>query len=276
MDRYKQIERSIITTYRKRIWSKFIEAIKEFQMIKEGDKIAVCISGGKDSVLLAKCFQQLHRHSDIPFELEFIIMNPGYNEKNLALIKENAELLDIPIDIFSSNIFDVVDKIDDNPCYLCARMRRGCLYDYAKSKGCNKIALGHHFDDVIETILMSILYGSQMQSMPPKLKSTNHIGMELIRPFYFVKENDIIAWVNHNELEFIQCACRFTEKTNNITGGIMDSKRLEMKALIKKLKEINPNVDINILKSSYNVNIDTMISYKTQGKKHHFLDDYDN
>ena len=207
----QEIERSIIKKYRKQIWSKFIEAIQEFQMVEENDRIAVCIRGGKDSMLLAKCMQELKRHSDTNFEIIFIVMDPGYNKMNRERIEYNAKIMEIPVEFFESNIFNVVSDIQQNPCYLCARMRRGCLYEYAKSKGCNKIALGHHFDDVIETLLMSILYGSQIQGMLPKLMSTNHKGMELIRPLCLVKEKDIINWSISNELEFIRCACRFTE-----------------------------------------------------------------
>ena len=272
MERYQEIERSIIKKYRKQIWAKFVQAIQEFKMINDGDKIAVCISGGKDSFLLAKCMQELKRHSDTNFEVIYIVMNPGYNEKNYQKIIENAKIMNIDIDIFSSNIFNAVSDIKDNPCYLCARMRRGCLYEYAKSKGCNKIALGHHFDDIIETLMMSILYGSQIQGMLPKLKSTNHIGMELIRPLSYIKEQDIIRWAKSNDLEFIRCACRFTE---NIESGTTDSKRKEIKELIESLRKIYPNVDMNIFRSMYNVNLDTLISYKTKGIKHCYLDDYD-
>lgn len=267
----QEIERSIIKKYRKQIWSKFIEAIQEFQMVEENDKIAVCISGGKDSVLLAKCMQELKRHSDTNFELIFIVMDPGYNKVNRERIEYNAKLMEIPVDFFDSNIFDVVCDIKQNPCYLCARMRRGCLYEYAKSKGCNKIALGHHFDDVIETLLISILYGSQIQGMLPKLMSTNHKGMELIRPLCFVKEKDIINWSISNELEFIRCACRFTE---GLDLGKEDSKRKEIKELIKSLKRVYPNIDMNIFRSMYNVNLDTLIEYKQDGIRHSYLDNY--
>ncbi len=271
MDKYKEVERSIITTYRKRIWGKFIKAIQEFSMVNEGDNIAVCISGGKDSMLLAKCMQELHRHSDVTFNVHYIVMDPGYNEKNRRKIEEKGKILNIPIQFFSSDIFNVVTKEDSHPCYLCARMRRGCLYDYAKSLGCNKIALGHHFDDVIETILIAMFYGSQIQSMLPKLKSTNHLGMELIRPLYFVKEESIIAWKNYNQLEFLQCACRFTE---NIENGTVDSKRQEIKKLIKELKKIYPTIDTNIFRSTYNVNLDTLIEYKKNGVRFNYLDEY--
>ena len=267
----QEIERSIIKKYRKQIWSKFIEAIQEFQMVEENDKIAVCISGGKDSMLLAKCMQELKRHSDTNFEIIFIVMDPGYNKMNRERIEYNANIMEIPVEFFESNIFNVVSDIQQNPCYLCARMRRGCLYEYAKSKGCNKIALGHHFDDVIETLLMSILYGSQIQGMLPKLMSTNHKGMELIRPLCLVKEKDIINWSISNELEFIRCACRFTE---GLDLGKEDSKRKEIKELIKSLKKVYPNIDMNIFRSMYNVNLDTLIEYKKDGIRHSYLDDY--
>ncbi|MCI9063592.1 MAG: tRNA 2-thiocytidine biosynthesis protein TtcA [Clostridia bacterium] len=271
MDRCKEIERTIITTYRNKIWSKFIKGIVEYEMIQDGDKIAVCISGGKDSMLLAKCFQELKKHGKNNFDLEFIVMNPGYNEINKQKIIENSKILDIPITMFETDIFDRVVRIDNRPCYICARMRRGYLYKKAQELGCNKIALGHHFDDVIETILMGMLYGAQMQTMMPKLKSTSHPGMELIRPLYFVKESDIISWKEKNKLEFIQCACRFTE---DYVGGNVDSKREEMKELIKNLRKKYPNVDMNILKSTENVNLDTLLSYRRGDETHNFLDEY--
>ena len=275
MERYKEIEKSIMTTYRKRIWNKFTKSIRDYDMIQDGDKIAVCISGGKDSMLLAKCFQELKRHGKIDFELVFLVMNPGYNEENKQKIISNAELMNIPITMFESNIFNCVYKIDNNPCYICARMRRGYLYKKAKELGCNKIALGHHFDDVIETILMGMLYGSQIQTMMPKLHSTFHEGMELIRPLYWVKEESIISWAKRNNLEFIQCACRFTEEYTRTGNANGESKREEVKQLIKKLKENYDNVDINIFRSVENVNLNTVISYKKDGVTHHFLDDYD-
>lgn len=271
MTKCQEIERSIIKKYRKQIWGKFVQAIQEFSMVEENDKIAVCISGGKDSMLLAKCMQELQRHSETSFELIFIVMDPGYNDINRKKIIDNSKLLEIPIEIFNSNIFNVVSDIEENPCYLCARMRRGCLYDYAKQRGCNKIALGHHFDDVIETLMMSILYGSQIQGMLPKLMSTNHPGMELIRPLSFIKEKDIINWATSNELEFIRCACRFTE---GLDLGKENSKRQEIKKLIQDLKKINPNIDINIYRSMYNVNLDMLIAYKKDGIKYSYLDDY--
>ena len=275
MERYEEIEKSIMTSYRKKIWNKFTKSIRDYDLIQDGDKIAVCISGGKDSMLMAKCFQELKRHGKIDFEVVYLVMNPGYNEENKEKIISNAKLLNVPITMFESNIFNCVYKIDNNPCYICARMRRGYLYKKARELGCNKIALGHHFDDVIETILMGMLYGSQIQTMMPKLHSTFHEGMELIRPLYWVKEESIISWAERNKLDFIQCACRFTEeytKTGNANG---ESKREEVKQLIKKLKANYKNIDINIFRSVENVNLNTVISYKKDGKTHHFLDDYD-
>lgn len=275
MERCKEIERSIITTYRKPIWRKFIEAIDEYKLIKDGDKIAVCISGGKDSMLLAKCMQELQRHGKIQFDLVFLVMNPGYNEANRQKIIDNAELLQIPITMFETEIFDIVADIEDSPCYLCARMRRGHLYKNAKALGCNKIALGHHFDDVIETILMGMLYGGQVQTMMPKLHSQNYEDMELIRPLYLVKEEDILKWVSRGNLDFIQCACRFTENTTTHDNGGSSSKRAEMKELVNRFRKINKNIDMNIFKSMYNVNLNTVISYQKDGENHHFLDEYD-
>ncbi len=275
LEKYQIVERDLTTKYRKAIWLKFVEGINEFDMIKDGDKIAVCISGGKDSMLLAKCMQEIKRHRKKDFELEFIVMDPGYSEKNRQKIIDNAKLLNVPIHIFNSNIFDVVTHIDDHPCYLCARMRRGHLYKFAKSLGCNKIALGHHFDDVVETILMGMMYGAQMQTMMPKLHSTFHEGMELIRPLYYVKEADIIQWRDDNELEFLQCACKFTEdytRTNNEEGM---SKRKEMKDLLKELRKKYDKIDMNIYNSTKNVNLKTIISYVQDNKVHHFLDTYD-
>jgi len=275
LEKYQEVEQSIITTYRKAIWSRFIQAINEYKLIEDGDKIAVCISGGKDSMLMAKCFQELKRHGKDNFEVEYICMNPGYNERNRQKIEENAKLLNVPIKFFDTNIFNVVTRIENNPCYICARMRRGYLYNYARDLGCNKIALGHHFDDVIETILMGMLYGSQVQTMMPKLHSTFHKGMELIRPMYFVNEADVISWAKKNDLEFLQCACKFTEeytRTNNKEG---ESKRKEVKDLIANLRKINPKVDINIFRSVENVNLDTIISYRRGEEFHHFLDDYE-
>lgn len=274
-ERYKDIENSITSTFRKSIWLKFVQGIKEFEMIKDGDKIAVCISGGKDSMLLAKCMQEIKRHRQMDFELVFLVMDPGYNDANRQKIIDNAKLLNIPITIFESNIFKVVEKVDDHPCYLCARMRRGYLYKKARELGCNKIALGHHFDDVVETILMGMLYGAQMQTMMPKLHSTYHEGMELIRPLYYVKEADIISWRDYNNLEFIQCACKITEKYINPGNNEAASKREEMKNLLKQLRSVYDKVDMNIYNSTKNVNLNTVISYVKDGKVHHFLDDYD-
>ena len=274
-ERYKDIENSITSTFRKSIWLKFVQGIKEFEMIKDGDKIAVCISGGKDSMLLAKCMQEIKRHRQMDFELVFLVMDPGYNDANRQKIIDNAKLLNIPITIFESNIFKVVEKVDDHPCYLCARMRRGHLYKKARELGCNKIALGHHFDDVVETILMGMLYGAQMQTMMPKLHSTYHEGMELIRPLYYVKEADIISWRDYNNLEFIQCACKITEKYINPGNNEAASKREEMKNLLKQLRSVYDKVDMNIYNSTKNVNLNTIISYVKDGKVHHFLDDYD-
>lgn len=274
MERYQEIERTIITKYRKKIWSKFSKGIQEYEMIQDGDKIAVCISGGKDSMLLAKCFQELYRHGNKNFELVFLCMNPGYNELNKQKIIDNAKLLNIPLEMFETDIFNRVATITEHPCYLCARMRRGYLYEKAKEYGCNKIALGHHFDDVIETILMGMFYGAQIQTMMPKLMSTSHPGMQLIRPLYLVKEEDIISWRKYNNLDFIQCACRFTEhyESNNNEDG--SSKREEMKTLIKQLRKTYSNIDINIFRSVENVNLNTVISYIKDGKKYNFLEKY--
>ena len=273
---------SIIKRYRKYLWSKFTKALKEYKLINAGDKVCVCISGGKDSMLMAKCIMHLEKYSNIPFTAEYVVMNPGYNKKNLDRIIYNANILEIPIKVVGSNIFAVVDESDKDsgsPCYLCARMRRGCLYNIAKDLGCNKIALGHHYDDVIETILLSMLYGGEYKTMMPKLHSTNFENMELIRPLYYIREDDIIQWAKFNELEFIRCACRFTEnleKQGARSDFESDSKRLEIKNLIKILHEKNPNVEFNIFKSSYNVNMGAIIGYKDDnGVKHNFLDDYD-
>ena len=260
--------------FRKSIWVKFVKGIKEFKMINKGDKIAVCISGGKDSMLLAKCIQELQKHSDEDFEAEYICMDPGYSTKNRQKIIENAKLLGIPLTMFETRIFEAVDKIDDRACYLCARMRRGYLYRKAKEMGCNKIALGHHFDDVIETVLMGMFYGTQFQTMMPKLHSTNFEGMELIRPLYFVKEADIIKWRDKNGLEFINCACKITEKNKSQNIKEVGSKREEMKRLLKKLRETNEDVDMNIYNSTKKVNLDTIISYMKDGEEVSFLDNY--
>lgn len=275
LEQYEFIERSIIKKFRKVIWNPFIIAIKKYRLVNAGDKIAVCISGGKDSMLMAKLLQELKKYSEVPFELEFVVMDPGYNEINRQKIESNAALLNIPIKIFETDIFDVANKTVKSPCYLCARMRRGHLYKIAKDLGCNKIALGHHFDDVIETTLIGMFYGSQLQSMPPKLHSTNFEGMELIRPLYCVHESAIISWQKYNQLEFIQCACRFTENISNSDNKIGSSKRHEIKELIKTLKKTNPNVDKNIFNSIHSVCLDTMVGYKSKGVEHSFLDDYD-
>lgn len=274
MERYKEIEREIITTYRREIWSKFVKAVKEFKLINEGDKIAVCISGGKDSMLLAKCMQEFCRHNDVNFKVEFICMDPGYSIKNRQKILDNAELLNIPINIFETKIFEAVDKIDNRACYLCARMRRGYLYRKAKELECNKIALGHHFDDVIETVLMGILYSGQMQTMMPKLHSTEHEGMELIRPFYFVREDDIIRWRDNNKLEFLKCACKITERNEALNIEQIESKREKMKRLIKELKKDYDKIDMNIYNSTKKINLDTIISYIKDDKEINFLDKY--
>lgn len=275
MERSEEITKSITKRFRKEIWKMFVKGISEYEMIKDGDKIAVCISGGKDSMLMAKCFQEIQKHQKMNFELEFIVMNPGYNEVNKQKIIDNSKILGIPITMFETDIFSRVVNIENNPCYLCARMRRGYLYEKAKELGCNKIALGHHFNDVIETILMGMFYGSQMQTMMPKVCSTSHPGMELIRPLYFVKEDDIIAWSKYNDLEFIQCACKFTEKYALSQNPGEVSKREEMKNLIKEMKKGYDKIDINIFNSVQNVNLDTIISYRRGDEFHHFLDDYD-
>lgn len=272
--KHEIVERSIVTTYRKQIWVPFINAVKKYELIKSNDKIAVCISGGKDSMLMAKLLQQLHNFTEVSFELVFIVMDPGYNTQNRQKIEENAKLLNIPITVFETDIFSIVDKTEKSPCYLCARMRRGHLYSKAKELGCNKIALGHHFSDVIETTLMGMLYGGQIQAMLPKLHSTNFEGMELIRPMYCIEEKYIINWCKYNELKFIACACRFTESTAKSSDGIGKSKRQETKMLIKELKKTNPNVEKSIFNSIHNVNLDTLIAYKSKGEEHVFLDDY--
>ena len=273
MEKYKEIERSIIKKYRNVIWSRFVKAISEYELIKENDKIMVCISGGKDSFLMAKCIQELQRHGKFHFDAHYVVMDPGYNEYNRNFIIDNANILNIPIEIFNSDIFDVVQKTDRSPCYLCARMRRGFLYSKAKELGCNKIALGHHFDDVIETTLLSMFYGSEIKTMMPKLHSDNFEGLELIRPLYLVKEEDIISWRNFNELTFINCACRFTEGCSLINDG--NSKRKEMKDLIKKLRKVNKDIDHNIFKSLDNVNLNCILGFTKNGKKTSFLDEYD-
>ncbi len=271
MDRCQQIERSIIKKYRKTIWNPFIGGLKDYRMIAANDKIGVCISGGKDSMLLAKCLQELHRHgSEVPFELEFIVMDPGYRPENRQRIEENAALLQIPIRIFDSPIFSVVEKQEKPSCYLCARMRRGYLYKFARDLGCNKIALGHHFDDVIETTLMSMLYGGEMRTMMPKLHSTNFPGMELIRPLYLVREHDIQAWCRYNDLHFLRCACSVTASQHGDTA----TKRAEIKSLLADLRKINKQIDHNIFHSAENVNLETILGYHKGDHTVSFLDEY--
>lgn len=271
-----EVEKSLRKKFRKEIWSKFTKAVNTYELVKPGDKIAVCISGGKDSMLMAKCFQELKLHDKFDFDVKFLVMDPGYSPRNRQVIEENARILNIPITVFESDIFESVYNIEKSPCYLCARMRRGHLYAYAKELGCNKIALGHHYDDVIETILMGMLYGAQVQTMMPKLHSTNFEGMELIRPLYLVREDDIKAWRDYNGLNFIQCACKFTDTCTTCNNEENQSKRVEIKELIKTLKQVNPHVESNIFRSVENVNIDTVIAYKQNGVKHNFLDEYDN
>ena len=268
------IERSITKTYRYRLWGPFLTAIQRYDLIQTGDRIAVCISGGKDSMLLATMMRMLQIHSDIPFEVGFLVMDPGYNEKNRRQIEENAARLELPIHIFETNIFDVANIQEESPCYLCARMRRGALYSKAKELGCNKIALGHHFNDVIETTLMGMFYASQLQGMMPKLHSTNFPGMELIRPLYLVHEDDIIAWRNYNNLTFLRCACRFTEQIEEDDDGVQTSKRQEVKLLLKELKKENPDIEKSIFNSLHAVHIDTFPGFKTKGENHSFLETY--
>ncbi len=275
MEQYQEIERSIIKTYRKEIWSRFIKAVKDYKLIEENDNIMVCISGGKDSFLLAKCIQEIKKHGKINFNAHYVVMNPGYNEKNLDYIKSNSKKLNIPIEIFESNIFDSVISMDaKSPCYMCAKMRRGHLYNKAQELGCNKIALGHHFDDVIETTLLSMFYGAEIKTMMPKLHSDNFEGLELIRPLYLVKESAIIKWKNSNNLEFLNCACKITEGKDSLTGGA--SKRNEIKELINNLRDINPDIDRNIFKSLDNVNLNCILGTKKDGLYKSFLEEYDN
>ena len=274
-EKAKAVEKSIRKKFHKQLFSKFAKAINEYELVQEGDKIAVCISGGKDSMLMAKLFQELKWHNKFPFELVFLVMDPGYNAVNRQIIENNAKMLNIPITIFESDIFDSVFNIEKSPCYLCARMRRGHLYSKAKELGCNKIALGHHYDDVIETILMGMLYGAQVQTMMPKLHSTNFEGMELIRPMYLIREDDIKHWRDYNELYFIQCACRFTDTCSTCNpDGSSSSKRMEVKYMIAQMKKNNPFVESNIFRSVENVNLDTVIGYKQGGVRHHFIDEY--
>ena len=272
MEEYKEIEKSIIKKYRKEIWSKFIKVVQEYKLINENDKIMVCISGGKDSFLLAKCMEELSKHGKFPFDVHYVVMNPGYNEENVQKIIDNAKRMNVKIEIFESDIFAITDKeCPDNPCYLCARMRRGFLYSKAKSLGCNKIALGHHINDVIETTLLSMFYGSEVKTMMPKLHSENFEGLELIRPLYLVREEDIISWAKSNNLSFLNCACRFTEKSKNENI----SKRKEIKELIKEIKKVNPNVEHNIFKALDNVNLNCILSYNENGIHHSFLENYE-
>ncbi|MCH5212634.1 MAG: tRNA 2-thiocytidine biosynthesis protein TtcA [Oscillospiraceae bacterium] len=272
LEPYQLIERSIIKKYRKTLWNPFVAAVKRYELIERGDKIAVCISGGKDSMLMAKLMQQLQKYSDTPFELVFLVMDPGYNEINRQKIENNAALLHIPITVFETNIFDVANSTDESPCYLCARMRRGHLYNKAQSLGCNKIALGHHLSDVIETTLIGMFYSSQLQGMLPKLHSTNFEGMTLIRPMYCIYEEDILSWKRYNDLEFIQCACRFTENCTMCDNGGGGSKRQEVKQLIKRLKRDNPIIEKSIFNSIHAVSLDTMVGYKSNGISHSFLE----
>lgn len=275
LTRAQEIERSIVKKFKKDIWRNFTKAINEYQMIQDGDKIAVCISGGKDSMLMAKLFQELKRHGRNNFDVVFLVMNPGYNDLNYQMILENAKILEVPITVFETQIFETVVDIEDSPCYLCARMRRGYLYSKAQELGCNKIALGHHFDDVIETIVMGMMYGGQVQTMMPKLHSTNFPGMELIRPLYLIREKDIIHWCDYNNLKFIRCACKFTERSEAAKDDKEQiSKRKEVKNLIAAIEKDNPYVPMNIFRSVENVNLSTIIAYKSDGVKHHFLEKY--
>lgn len=273
MEEYKQIERSIITKYRKDIWSKFVKAVKEYELITENDNIMVCISGGKDSFLMAKCIEELIKHGDFPFKARYVCMNPGYNEENVELIKENAKKLNIDLEIFESDIFEVLERVaGESPCYLCAKMRRGCLYSKAKELGCNKIALAHHFNDVIETSLLNMFYASQIKTMLPKLHSDNFEGLELIRPMYLINEESIKSWARYNDLKFLNCACKFTAESK-VDESL--SKRKVMKKLVEELKKDNENIDNNIFTAFTNVNTDCVISYIKDGEKYSFLDEYD-
>ncbi len=267
-------ERSLIKTYRKTLWNPFIAAVKRYELVSPGDHIAVCISGGKDSMVLAKLMQELQRHTDRPFSLTFLAMDPGYSPANRQLLEANAAALGIPLVIFESDIFDVTTQVDKNPCYLCARMRRGCLYAEARKLGCNKIALGHHLSDVIETTLLGLFYGAQLQAMPPKLHSKNFPGMELIRPLYCVHEDAVTAWKNYNQLRFLQCACRFTETRDASGDGIGESKRQEMKMLLRQLKSENPNIEKSIFRAIHGVQLDTFPGFKYRGEAYSLLDVY--
>ncbi len=271
-----RVENSLRKKFRKSIWSRFTLALKQYRLVNPGDRVAVCLSGGKDSAVMAKLFQELKRYSKVPFDVRYIVMDPGYSAANRQLIEENARRLQIPVEIFETSIFGSVYHVEKNPCYLCARMRRGHLYSYARQLGCNKIALGHHYDDVIETILMGMLYGAQIQTMLPKLRSTNYEGMELIRPLYLVREADIVRWQNYNGLRFLRCACRFTEANEFSSDEEKLSKRTEIKELIARMKQTNPDVEARIFRSVENVCLDSVIGWKTGGERHTFLDDYDN
>ena len=271
----RDVEQSIRKKFRKKIWRMFAKAINTYELVKEGDKIAVCISGGKDSMLMAKLFQELKLHNKFEFEVKFLVMDPGYSPENRKVIEENARKLNIPITIYESDIFESVYNVEKSPCYLCARMRRGYLYKFAKDMDCNKIALGHHYDDVIETILMGMLYSGQVQTMMPKLHSTNYEGMELIRPLYLIREQDIKSWCRYNDLHFIQCACKFTDTCTTCNNEENRSKRVEIKELIKTLKQVNPYVEGNIFKSVENVSLEAIVAYKIDGVKHSFLETYD-
>ena len=271
----RDVEQSIRKKFRKKIWRMFAKAINTYDLVKEGDKIAVCISGGKDSMLMAKLFQELKLHNKFEFEVKLLVMDPGYSPENRKVIEENARKLNIPITIYESDIFESVYNVEKSPCYLCARMRRGYLYKFAKDMGCNKIALGHHYDDVIETILMGMLYSGQVQTMMPKLHSTNYEGMELIRPLYLIREQDIKSWCRYNDLHFIQCACKFTDTCTTCNNEENRSKRVEIKELIKTLKQVNPYVEGNIFKSVENVSLEAIVAYKIDGVKHSFLETYD-
>lgn len=274
MERYKEIERSIIKRFRKEIWAKFVKAVKDYKLINEGDKVMVCISGGKDSFLLAKCVEELKKHGGVNFDACYVCMNPGYNELNKQMILKNAKILNVDLEMFESDIFDVANTLNEkSPCYMCARMRRGYLYNKAKELGCNKIALGHHFDDVIETTLLSMFYGSEVKTMLPKLHSENFEGLELIRPLYLVKEANVLAWCKYNDLTFINCACKFTDRVSKSDEHI--SKRKEMKELIKKLREMNPDIDYNIFKSMDNVNLNCVLGTRKDGVHKSFMEDYD-
>ena len=274
MDKYQDVERSIITKFRKEIWSRFVKGVANYEQISEGDKVMVCISGGKDSFLLAKCIQELIKHGKFKFEAKYVCMDPGYNKKNRELIEANAKLLNIPIEVFESDVFQVAEKLNgESPCYMCARMRRGFLYSKAQELGCNKIALGHHFDDVIETTLLSLFYGSEIKTMVPKIHSENFKGIELIRPMFLIKERDIISWAKYNELTFLNCACKFTEKVANHEEA---SKRKQMKKLIEEFRKENKNIDNNIFNAMGNINMSCILGYRDiNGDEHDFVDYYD-